>query len=59
MKIAFSLKNQLNCEKICNDIGKIINKYLSEGNPPEDGVIAIEIIRIKDEEIIKNIETKV
>ena len=57
MKIAFSLKSQLNCERICQDIGKIINKYVSEGNSPEDGIITVEIVKAKDEEIIKKLES--
>lgn len=56
MKIAFSLRNELNGEKVRLGINKLVDKYLKEGNSTENGIITIEIVSVREEEGVKNLE---
>lgn len=43
--IAYSLKDNLDCNKICGDIQKLINKYVSSAQPNDNPILKITITK--------------
>lgn len=52
------LKNDLNCQKICEEVNKLINRELKGVKDFSDYALAITVSKVVDEEKIKLIPSK-